>query len=89
MVHFHLLFLLLFNCYLFFLLFFFLFAGGRGGGIGVASNFVICVYMLTLQFHPVLKSSEISPLHLTPHLKESAIWEVIQKYLSTGPKMQC
>ena len=88
MVHFHLLFLLLFNCYLFFLLFFFFLRAG-GGGIGVASNFVICVYMLTLQFHPVLKSSEISPLHLTPHLKKSVIWEVIQKYLSTGPKMQC
>ena len=69
--------------------YFFLFAGGRGGGIGVASNFVICVYMLTLQFHPVLKNSEISPLHLTPHLKKSVIWEVIQKYLSTGPKMEC
>ena len=73
--------------YSFYYFFFFLRAGG--GGIGVASNFVICVYMLTLQFHPVLKSSEISPLHLTPHLKKSVIWEVIQKYLSTGPKMQC
>ena len=89
MVHFHLLFLLLFNCYLFFLLLFFFFLRAGGGGIGVASNFVICVYMLTLQFHPVLKSSEISPLHLTPHLKKSVIWEVIQKYLSTGPKMEC
>ena len=45
MVHFHLLFLLLFNCYLFFLLFFFSFCGREGGGIEVASNFVICVYM--------------------------------------------
>ena len=47
---------------------------GGGGGVGVASNFVICVYMLTLQFHPVLvTSSEISPLHLTPHLQKSVI----------------
>ena len=45
MVHFHLLFLLLFNCYLFFLLLFFSFCGREGGGIEVASNFVICVYM--------------------------------------------
>ena len=38
--------------------------GGRGGGSWVASNFAICIYMLTLQFHPVLvMSSEISPLH--------------------------
>ena len=55
----------------------------------MASNFVICVYMLTLQLNPVLKNSEISPLHLTPHLKKSVIWEVIQKCLSTGPKMEC
>ena len=48
--------------------FFFLRAGG-GGARWVASNFVICIYMLTLQFHPVLLMSlEISPLHLTPHL---------------------
>ena len=73
MVHFHHVLLLHFNCYLFFLLFCFLYAGG-GGGVGVASNFVICVYMLTLQFHPVLvTSSEISPLHLTPHLQKSVI----------------
>ena len=72
MVHFHHVLLLHFNCYLFFLLFCFLYAGG--GGVGVASNFVICVYMLTLQFHPVLvTSSEISPLHLTPHLQKSVI----------------
>ena len=38
--------------------------GGRGGGRWVASNFAICIYMLTLQFHPVLVMSlEISPLH--------------------------
>ena len=61
-----------------------------GGGVGVASNFVICVYMLTLQFHPVLvTSSEISPLHLTPHLQKSVIWEEIHQYLSTGPGMEC
>ena len=71
--HFHHVLLLHFNFYLFFLLFCFLFASG-GGGVGVASNFVICVYMLTLQFHPVLvTSSEISPLHLTPHLQKSVI----------------
>ena len=38
--------------------------GGRGGGRWVASNFAICIYMLILQFHPVLVMSlEISPLH--------------------------
>ena len=38
--------------------------GGRGGARWVASNFAICIYMLTLQFHPVLVMSfEISPLH--------------------------
>ena len=52
--------------------FFFLFAGG--GARWVASNFVICIYMLTLQFHPVLLMSlEISPLHLTPHLQKIVI----------------
>ena len=46
----------------------------EGGGVGVASNFEICVDMITLQFHPVLvTSSEISPLHLTPHLQKSVI----------------
>ena len=54
--------------------YYFVFVMPGGGGVGVASNFVICVYMLTLQFHPVLvTSSEISPLHLTPHLQKSVI----------------
>ena len=58
--------------YSFYYFVFFLRAGG--GGVGVAFNFVICVYVLTLQFHPVLvTSSEISPLHLTPHLQKSVI----------------
>ena len=64
---FKLLFINLFN------FFFFLRVGG-GGARWVASNFVICIYMLTLQFHPVLLMSlEISPLHLTPHLQKSVI----------------
>ena len=71
--------------------FFFLFAGGGGGGGGwVASYFVICVYLLTLQFHPMfVVSLEISPLRLTTHLLESVISEVTHKYLSTGPRMEC
>ena len=68
----------------------FLFVGVGGGERWVASYFAICIYMLTLQFHPVLVMSlEISPLHWTPHLQKSVIWEVIQKYLSTGPRMEC
>ena len=40
----------------------------------MASNFVIFVYMLTLQFHLVLVMSlEISPLHLNPHFQKSVI----------------
>ena len=40
----------------------------------MAFNFVIRIYMLTLQFHPVLLMSlEISPLHLIPHLQKSVI----------------
>ena len=64
---FKLLFINLFN--------FFSFCGwGEGGARWVASNFVICIYMLTLQFHPVLLMSlEISPLHLIPHLQKSVI----------------
>ena len=54
--------------------YYFVFFLRAGGGVGVAFNFVICVYVLTLQFHPVLvTSSEISPLHLTPHLQKSVI----------------
>ena len=86
----HCLLLLLFYCYL--LLFFFSFCGWeRGGGGGwVASYFVICVYLLTLQFHPMFVASlEISPLRLTTHLLESVISEVTHKYLSTGPRMEC
>ena len=64
-----------FNCYLLICLIFFSFCGwGEGGARWVASNFVICIYMLTLQFHPVLLMSlEISPLHLTPHLQKIVI----------------
>ena len=71
-------------------IFFFLFAGGGGGGGWLASHFVICVYMLTLQFHPMfVMSLEISPLHLATHLLESVILEVTHKYMSTGPRMEC
>ena len=73
-------------CYLFYFLFL---RVGREGS-WVASNLLICVYMLTLQFHPVLLMSlEMLPLLSTPHLQKSVTWEVIQKYLSTGPRMEC
>ena len=103
-----------------FIYLFLLFAMGRRGvWLGGFSNFVIWVYMLTLQFHPILVMSlEISPLHpkapflwctvicvildhksnpylpkgthhLTPHLQKSVIWEVIHKYQSAGPRMEC
>ena len=62
MVHRFLLFKLLFINL--FKLIIFLFVGVGGGGRWVASYFAICIYMLTLQFHPVLVMSlEISPLH--------------------------
>ena len=79
MVHRFLLFKLLFVNLFKFIVFLFVGEGGGGerggeGGEGgregerrgrwVASNFAICIYMLTLQFHPVLVMSlEISPLH--------------------------
>ena len=68
MVHRFLLFKLLFVNLFKFIVFLFVGEGGgeggRGGGRWVASNFAICIYMLTLQFHPVLVMSlEISPLH--------------------------
>ena len=67
-----------------------MFVGGGGGEDWVASYFVICVYMLTLQFHPMfVMSLEISPLNLTTLLLESVISEVTHKYLSTGPRMEC
>ena len=73
MVHRFLLFKLLFVNLFKFIVFLFVGEGGggkeggkgrRGGGRWVASNFAICIYILTLQFHPVLVMSlEISPLH--------------------------
>ena len=43
--------------------------------MGVASNFVIFVHILTLQFHPVLVMSlEISPLHLL-HIYKRVLFE--------------
>ena len=67
MVHRFLLFKLLFVNLFKFIVFLFVGEGGeggRGGGRWVASYFAICIYMLILQFHPVLVMSlEISPLH--------------------------
>ena len=68
----HCLLFLLFYGYLLLLLIVIFSFCGEGGW--VASNFVICVYMLILQFHPVfVMRLEILSLHLTPHLKKSVI----------------